>query len=71
MDPYNPLKVRTVFNMIIQSLSRQAALIGQPRKSRARVSDWPISIHNWVYIFLSVELSIYVLTFYTLNSVIR
>ena len=44
-------------------LNRQAALIGQPQQSCARVSDWPISIHNWVYIFPSVEFSIYVLTF--------
>ena len=35
----------------------------KPIQSCARVSDWPISIHNWVYIFLSVEFSIYVLTF--------
>ena len=27
---------------------------GQPRQSCARVSDWPFSIHNRVYIFPSV-----------------
>ena len=46
-------------------LYRQVALIGQPEQSCARVSDWSVSIYNWVYIFLSVEFSIYVLT---LNS---
>ena len=40
-------------------------MIGQPQQSCARVSDWPISIHNWVYIFPSVEFSIYVPTFYS------
>ena len=43
----------------------------QPQQSCARVSDWPISIHNWVYIFPSVEFSIHVLTFYILKSVRR
>ena len=46
-------------------------MIGQPLQSCARVSDWPISFHNWVYIFRSVEFSIYVLTFKTLKSVRR
>ena len=44
-------------------LNKQAALIGQPIQSCARVSDWPISIHNWVYIFPSIESSVYALTF--------
>ena len=50
----------------VQAMStnhNQAALFGLPQQSCARVSDWPISIHNWVYIFPSVEFSIYVLTF--------
>ena len=34
-----------------------------PKQSCACVSDWPISIQIWVYIFPSVEFSIYVLTF--------
>ena len=45
------------------TLNRQVAVIGKPIQSCARVSDWPISIQNWVYIFPSVEFSIYVLTF--------
>ena len=32
---------------------------------------WPISIHNWVCIFPSVEFSFYVLAFYTLKCVRR
>ena len=51
--------------------NRQAALIGQPQQSCARISDWPISIYNWVYIFPSVAFSIYILTFYCLKSVRR
>ena len=51
--------------------NRQAALIGQPQQSCACISDWPIFIHNWVYIFPSVEFSIYVLMFKTLKSVRR
>ena len=45
--------------------------IGQPIHSCARVSDWPISIHNWVYIFPSVEFSIYVLTFTSIYDMQR
>ena len=41
----------------------------KPQQSCARVSDWPISIHNWVYIFPSAEFSIYVLTFCNLKTV--
>ena len=48
-------------------LYRQATLIGQPQQLCARVSDWPISIHNWVYIFPCIEFSIYVLTIKTLK----
>ena len=33
----------------------KAALTGQPQQSCARVSDWPFSIHNWVYIFPRVD----------------
>ena len=44
-------------------LNRQAALIGQPPQSFARVFDWPISIHNFVYMLANVEFLIYVLTF--------
>ena len=51
------------YDSIGNILNRQAALIGQPIQSCAHASDWPISIHNWVYIFSSVEFSIYVLTF--------
>ena len=40
-------------------LNRQAALIGKPQQSYARVSYLPISIQNWVYIFPSVEFSIH------------
>ena len=43
--------------------NRQASLIGQPQESRARVSEWPISIYNWVYICPGVVFSIYILTF--------
>ena len=45
--------------------------MGLTQQSCARVSDWPISIHDWVYIFPSVEFSVVVLTFYTLKSVTR
>ena len=55
--------ISTKKHSIGNTLNRQVALIGQPIQSCARVSDWPISIHNWVCIFLSVEFSIYVLTF--------
>ena len=44
--------------MIFESVFENQFL---PIQSCARVSDWPISI--WVYIFPSVEFSIYVLTF--------
>ena len=37
----------------------------------ARVSDWPIWVHNCVYIFPSVEFSFNVLTLYTLKNVRR
>ena len=47
-----------------------SALIGLKVKQNS-VSDWPISIHNWVYVLPSVEFSIYVWTFYTLKSVSR
>ena len=52
-------------DFIANIFNKQAALIGQPQQSYARVSDWSISIHNLLYIFPSFEFSIYVLTFYT------
>ena len=33
----------------------------QPQQSCARVSNWPISIHTWVYVFSGLEFSRYVL----------
>ena len=65
--PWSSIMVKSIGN----TFNRQMALIGQPIQSCARVSDWPITIHNWVYKFPSVEFLIYVLTFYTLKSVRR
>ena len=59
------------WDFIGNNLNRQVTLIGQYQQSCARVSGWSISIHNWVYIFPSVDCSIYVLKFYTLKSVRR
>ena len=41
---------------VAQSVHYDWALTGQPQKSCAPVSNWPISIHNWVYIFPSIVL---------------
>ena len=67
-------EVCDLFRIPIEELNlsegRIEIVMGQPQQC-ALVSDWPISIHNWVYMFPSVKFSIYVQTFYTLKSVRR
>ena len=53
--------------MIIFSIGMQ--MIWQHLLSCSRFSDRPIWIHNWLYIFPSVEFSVYALTFYNVKIV--